>query len=135
MRQIKFRAWDGNSMITPSAIINGKAAIIKVCDINDKVMTDNEGSHYYKNWDMDVTTDYPLMQFTGAFDLHSNELYEDDICYVEGLGNCRVGIRHFYGVTFYAIDGQECPLIDCMAENDSFKRIGNIHENPGLLEK
>ena len=56
-RVIKFRAWDGKRMIEPSAIINGKAAIVKSCDINDKVMTDEEGVQYYGNLDIDKTTD------------------------------------------------------------------------------
>jgi hypothetical protein len=78
--------------------------------------------------------DIILMQFTGAFDSDSVEIYVDHVCAVEGLGNCRVGICPFYGVTFYAKDNNEWALIDCITEGDSFKVIGNVHENPELLE-
>ena len=64
-------------------------------------------------------------QFTGLFDLSSDEMYESDICRVEGLGNCIVSIDQYYGVVFIDKEGGETPVIDCIAEGDSFIIIGN----------
>ena len=73
-------------------------------------------------------------QFTGAFDSYSNEMYEDDICMVEVLGCCRVSICSFYGVIFHSKDNIEWGIMDCLSEGYGFKVIGNIHQNPELLE-
>ncbi len=123
MRKIKFRAWHPRSKDM-------------VFFDNKKAANDAYIAHHFFTLmanEHELGADL-LMQLTGAFDSNSNEIYEGDICYVKGLGNCRVGICHFYGVIFYSSDGQECPLIDCMAENDSFNVIGNIHANPELME-
>lgn len=75
-----------------------------------------------------------VAQFTGAYDGNSNEMYINDICHVDGLGYCVVKVCPFYGVIFDDQKGQEIPIIDCMAENDSFTIIGNAHQNPELLK-
>ena len=120
MNQIKFRAWDGKEMIVPTAVINGKAAILKRCNDN-REMTDDEGVHYYCNWDMDVVTDYPLMQFTGLQDKNCVDIYEGDICLP--LYNRLHKFAVIYKNGKYNISNfchTEC------------KVIGNIHQNPEL---
>ena len=74
-----------------------------------------------------------LMQYTELKDENGVEIYEGDICLVEGLGNCEVDICKFYGAVFKQ-DGCEHPVIDSIADGDSFEVIGNIYENPDLLE-
>lgn len=129
MSNTKFRAWDyrNNEMVhsenTDCFYINTKGVLFMyaIPNIEGGVTT------YHKSYDVD--------QFSGTFDLHSNEIYSNDICLVEGLGYCRVGLCQYYGVVFYSIDGQEVPMIDCMAENDSFVVSGNVHSTPELLEE
>ena len=72
-------------------------------------------------------------QYTGLEDKNGVEIYEGDICLVEGLGNCEVDICKLYGAVFKQ-DGCDYPVIDSIAEDDSFEVIGNIYENPDLLE-
>ena len=75
-----------------------------------------------------------IMQFTNAYDTGSKEMYADDIVMVDGLGKCTVKLCAYYGVVFVDSKGQECAMIDSMAENDSFYVIGNIFENKELLK-
>ena len=140
MREIKFRAWNGREMIVPTDIINGMAAINKPCDLNDKVMTDDDGVQYYCNWDMDKTTDYPLMQYTGLKDKTGVEIYEGDIIklyYGDWLDQVSMVISqgHYFGY------GSEYTITPFSTLEDAvemlslcIKVIGNIYENPELLE-
>ena len=77
---------------------------------------------------------FDIDQFTGLTDLDCVEMYADDIAYVEGLGNCLVKICPHYGVVFCDHVGQEVPVVDCLAERDDFKIVGNIHQHPELLK-
>ena len=126
MRDIKFRAW--------SKVFN------RFAPEHVEYHFDGENSHLHfdcfsGNFDIDVWdfSECELMQYTGIADSKSTELCQGDICFVDGLGNCEVDICKFYGAVFKK-DGCEYPVIDSIAENDSFEVIGNIYENPGLLE-
>ena len=62
-----------------------------------------------------------------------NELCQDDIVNVFGLGPCRVD-KNYWGA-WCVIDhsGYECPIHDAVMEQDLGELLGNIHENPDLL--
>ena|ERR1700682_4160812 len=113
MREIKFRAWDADAqkMFVPNAISNdGKAVII---------LSKNEGCKY----------DSPLMQFTGLHDKNRNEIYEGDIVKRGDIGKSVVG---FAEGAFVLEEGENEPIAHY--HHETWKVIGNIYENPQLLE-
>ena len=147
MREIKFRAFNGKEMITPTAVINGMAAINKPAD-DDRGMTDDEGVNYYCNWDMDVVTDYPLMQYTGLKDQNGVEIYEGDIVHVgpagyawsvqyDDLEACFIVFNQLNSTRRFDTDftDPECPIVT-ICEGMEFKPqvIGNIYENKELIK-
>ncbi len=79
--------------------------------------------------------DSPIEQFTDVQDRKGNELCEGDICKVAGIGLGVVEICKYNGTQFKTLDGYDVPVIDCLAEDDDFEIVGNIHQNPELLEQ
>lgn len=77
----------------------------------------------------------PIMQFTDIQDRKGNELCEGDICKVAGIGLGVVEICKYNGTQFKTLDGHDVPAIDCLAEDDDFEIVGNVHQNPELLEQ
>lgn len=112
MREIKFRAWDGKRMNTAFDL------------------TQNP-----KYWWED-NKDYPLMQYTGLKDMNGVEIYEGDI--FEGHKRFVVKYDEYYGGFLPFTDDGGC---GCCSDGsagqsvDTGKVIGNIHENPELLEE
>ena len=62
------------------------------------------------------------------------EVYEGDIYYIAGTGNCVVGIDLYSGVMLTDSKGEESSWIDEIVEHNIGSYLGNIHENPELLE-
>lgn len=124
MRDIRFRAWDESRkrMLTSAKWVdfrfNNKGEL-------DAVNFSPKGG----------LQNLPIMQFTGLQDYEDVEMYEGDVVQVEGLGKCVVSICPYNGVTFHDLNDQITPIADCLAEQDQFRVIGNIHENPELLNK
>ena len=125
-REIKFRAWDKKS----------------------KTM-DYEPSAQYTNGDLNGCIQchsgwFDLMQFTGLQDENGEDIYEGDILQATGFvscscPNCKDG-KHpdksmgpvvFHGGAFGIMYGGEIYSID----DEEYQVIGNIYENPELLEK
>ena len=104
-RVIKFRAWDSieKEMIEWEELINWPDAHNIFLDVAP--------------WDR-----YTPLQFTGFIDNKVKDIYEDDVIYLAGYGNCLV--------VFPFTD-----LYDAVYENGVGEIKGNIHENPELLEK
>ena len=137
MRSIKFRF----------AFIVGKAVEFKFmsleelldCDfaLESMVMQLNEEGSLLSCVELEDLVEYELIskdQFTGLTDKNGVEIYEGDVAEVEGLGACEVVICHLYGTSFER-EGYRAPAVESLAENDLFKVIGNIHQNPELTEK
>jgi uncharacterized phage protein (TIGR01671 family) len=125
MREIKFRAWcsthEENEMIYDYCFLN------------------KDDNHF---WAEDLTNDRPdvdetldVMQYTGVKDKNGKEIYEGDLFrwedrifpvkYFEKIGA--------FGFAFIADDGVED--FYNLSISDLSEVIGNIHENPELLEK
>ncbi len=135
MREIKFRAWDKN--------FNEMADVLSI-DFNteDAYIKWKDGLQETRDF-----SEVELMQFTGLYDKNGTEIYEGDIVKVS-TDNFREDTIHFIK---YGID-QDYPAFDiepCLdyAESNSLQYlmvwkdvytieiIGNIHDNPELLEK
>ena len=119
MRETKFKAWDN-----------------KTSDWFDEA----DGNLYVElngnigfGWNGEIMDDYTdrivLMQYTGKKDVNGVEIYEDDIlaCYggFTDLGctlQANVEVEDIYEMAFI--------IRNC----DKYEVIGNIHENPELLE-
>jgi uncharacterized phage protein (TIGR01671 family) len=135
MREIKFRAWDGKEMIAPYSVRNGFAMVIKECNRDDKILTDIDGKIYYSSWDVDVRTDYPLMQFTGEISDGGIDIYEGDIVSKKEMmidEEDVIGVVEFLEGQYWISNGENSqPLF---SETAQIEVRGNIHENPELLE-
>lgn len=134
MRQIKFRAWDGQAKVMHEDFRFIKSGN----DGNDwviftsRLQTLQEKHHPFDN--PYFQQQFNVMQFTGLLDANGVEIYEGDLVSVPGIGVAEVEICPNYGVVFADSDGFNNPHIDCVAEDDYPTVIGNIHQNPELLK-
>ena len=116
MREIKFRAWTGTRMIT-----NQDELFTQHIDWGMEKVT--ACKHIYSPEEM------PLMQYTGLKDKNGVEIYEGDILRDNGLvrwhqQQCCFTFKNMI------LEGNDDIL--CIAADAV---IGNIHENPELLEQ
>jgi len=126
MREIRFRAWDHragkmwNPIIRPDGVL----------------MAENGMGGYASFYDQEPQD--PLMQFTGLKDKNGVDIYDGDIL-KQGINSGTViwdenmscwNIENFYAPS------QDYPCV-AFSENghSSSEVIGNIHQNPELLEK
>lgn len=77
---------------------------------------------------------YEIMQFTGLKDKSGKEIYEGDIFKVEGFERPRIikWNEKLARFDLYNVWGDR--LIDLSAEIEHYEIIGNIYQNPELLE-
>ena len=112
MREIKFRAYDGEKMYDPMPIID-----FKVMEING----------------------IALMQYTGLKDKNGVEIYEGDVVMYHDPGGW-YGPKRDCNHTVEYVDGRFEPFYDAGVDGATYtyprecEVIGNIYENPGLVK-
>jgi uncharacterized phage protein (TIGR01671 family) len=120
MREIKFRAWDGEVMHQDWLVLTKESSgEVSTCRLSKRGVE--------------------VMQFTGLHDKNDKEIYEGDVAaWIErGMKNCKViGQVSWYkdGWTaegFY--DGSQDEPGRAFSENAELEILGNIYENPELL--
>ena len=126
MREIKFRAWDKDlKRWTNYSIDDGLL-----------MFYDNQG----ECWEIDQEGErFILCQYTGLKNFNGKEIYEGDI--VRAVGFLKwIGVAKYSdknrAFAFECID-KECrgSIIFVSQLDQGFKILGNIYENPGLLEE
>ena len=127
MREIKFRAWDkkNNEMTTYFTISSqGHVRLAVPLGMNNK----------------DIELDVILMQYTGLKDKNGKEMYLDDLVNLKTKNNPYRVVHDDFGVPCFVSPKNYIHCIDFvqyfseMGKSD-FEIIGNIHQNPELLEK
>lgn len=109
MREIKFKAWDGEKIRRVYAISNGHAC------------HPESGEEKF---------DWVLMQFTGLRDANGVDIYEGDIMPWNVNGNLVVVFKKGKFQARFQSNGETNSIVDL----SKLEVIGNVHENPELLQ-
>ena len=121
MREFKFRAWDSKQkgMINSPMYEKGMGVVV----INDtfKKAQDDE---------------FVIMQYTGLKDKNGKEIYEGDIVKGKSIGIITWDLTCcWYSVVSNLVKYPIKPYTEILFNNgEEWEIIGNIHENPELLE-
>lgn len=130
----------------------------------DPVMDNNgmvlEGSDYYiRDWAEKIDTGFygcnyrvdpsTIGQYTGMNDKNGNEIFEDDVIRAKYSIRCPVGVGNSFRIGTHDIDFIACVVfVECRfclkkangevcempLDSENIEVIGNIHDNPELLE-
>lgn len=118
-REIKFRCWNGEQMVSPDYI-------------------DRSGIAYWKENSI-PTCDGNLMQYTGLKDKNGKEIYEGDILHSTSWGATSRTINPYHVVVWGECGWKAQGYNGTMKVNPDlnvkydFEIIGNIYEHPHLL--
>lgn len=153
MREIKFRAWDkGNSKMVD--VVSYEKNYETKEGRYDLAWRDAYEDENFLRYGMKIEEECEVMQWTGLKDNNGNDIYEGDIIYWE-IDN-GVGIESYTAIVKWSenlvkegwskaykwlVDyignyyrGSYDELSTPAAYNDELQVIGNIYENPELME-
>jgi uncharacterized phage protein (TIGR01671 family) len=140
MKNIIFRAWNGEQMISSFAVIGGGCFIETNSKDNDYVTVVKDGvkDSYYSDWATYKKFNYPLMQYIGIRDKINIPIFEGDII------DCRMSysnksLPHRGEIVWYENFGAFATKNEggkTLLHNHclhTIEIVGNIYENPELL--
>lgn len=120
MRQLKFRAWDGEKMQDRCTLL---------VDISDGALYDNRADDYIE---------WPLMQYTGLKDKNGKDIYEGDILAFDAKEWYRCSDERFDKDYLFEVSqsetGEWIGAGICTEWSTYCEVISNIYENQDLLK-
>jgi len=133
MRELKFRAWNGDEMVFSDRPQDTKGVRIKhgeVCLAE---------AYWFDGWDSasEIVVDAEIMQYTGLKDKNGVEIYESDLLEVceNTKGVLLVEFKNEYVGGWVLSNPSSVNHFSLGARAESeLAVIGNIYENPELLE-
>ena len=121
MREIRFRAWD-NETKSLFQVVAFSCWDDKTNDWTDTITKVQDcNGNWYK--------DFVLMQYTGLLDKNRKEIYEGDVLRWDGSVVGEVSFEHCEYIVGKGVDARAL----CNA-SDEIETIGNLYENPELLD-
>ncbi len=129
MREIKFRAWDKEQekMFKPVYLLLSKGSSLPIVFKNGETIRGSGRLHGYN---------VELMQYTGLKDKNDIEIYEGDIATTPYLSRLTKGTVAYVGSSFvYVTEEGDTITMIYINQLPEFEVIGNIYENPELMEK
>lgn len=133
MRKIKFKAWDVDGQIMLYSDFNAMGFYTKE---NPEYNAENTETVFMYH-DYTGEKDYVLLQYSGMKDLGGNEIYEGDILHLDSHQDMQVKFKDgcFVAISTNRIQGLNwMPTALNLNVLLGYKVIGNIYENPELLE-
>lgn len=138
MRQIKFRAWYEPDKQTKDGALKFKQVIFQDQLFFMHGLEDDEYCGRLIKYPFEVPfldDDWTVEQFTGLVDKNGVEIYEGDIIKYANL-NYKVFFEHYQWVALCPYYHKyHPPRLEYFSRAAAGEVIGNIHENPELLEK
>lgn len=124
MREIKFRAWDKKN----KTMVRGESLVSE----NVFISPANGNLVFSYNAELYLMDNFELMQYIGLKDKNGKEIYEGDL-----LRDNRIDVDDIYQVCWNSYSA--CFMIELEDEYlhqilDYVEVVGNIYENPELLE-
>ncbi len=124
----RFRAWiERYQKYMPVAMIHFEPILGKI-DYIEVVATGGDWAKFYPE-------EFILEQYTGLKDTNGKGIYEGDIVKFKWTKRLYVVAYRLYDASFILENDEWEEIIHLSLDKDDFEVVGNINENPELLEE